>query len=703
MKIKNILRNKFYAILFLVIIVIITIPVFCNFRIKQVPLSTIIYDKSGIEIGEIPAQDKYRHRELLFTEIPDFYIQSIISLEDKSFYYNIGISPSGIIRSTVNNIKAGKVIEGGSTISTQFIRNNLWLNEGRNFSKKLLEFLYAINLNLRYSKNEILTLYSNQLYFGYLNYGLKSASFFYFDKDINNLTKSEILALIIIQKNSSKYDPYKFKTNFDTRFGILAKTLLSNSIINQKEYEDIIEEKLVLNNNHNQKLPYIVDFLNSEKIVDRSPDQARGGHKSNVISNDREKSSLVGNKISTTIDYNLTNKIEEIATNSILDLAWKNVKDYGVIILDKKTNNLSVMIGGKNFYGVEGQVNSTLSLRQPGSTIKPFTYLLAAKNLGLEPTDTILDLPVLYKTKDNYSYEPKNYSTIFEGEVSAGEALAQSINVPAIKTLEALGVDTLLNFLHMLGIKSLDKSADHYGLALTLGDGEVTLYELVRAYTIFANKGSLCDINYINSMNLQCRNIIEDKYIEKINYILSNRFLKIGGYPINSSLDFTDINVFFKTGTSRSFRDNWTVGYTDNYIIGVWTGNKDASNMKGVSGATGAGEIFGRIVRYLEKPTNYKTPVLNSTPVLSSYLEITSPLDSSVFKIDNYILKSNQKISLEFSTNIKYDSYYWLQDNQKVNGDLLSIIKGKHKLELILMKDGQIKEKKDVGFEVIEE
>lgn len=684
MKIKFIhfeLSKLFWSLLILLFSIFLII-IFLTPKIEILPESTIIYDKNNIEIWEIPFENKYRHREVQYSEIPDFYKQSIIAIEDNSFNYNLWISITWLLRSIYNNIKAWKTVEWWSTISSQLIRNCLWLNEQRTISKKILEFVYSVLINIKYSKNEILRLYSDRLYYGYLNYGIKSASKYYFDKELNNLTKAEQVALITIQKNASKYDPYKLRANFDYRFLIVAKTIKDKWIINNEEYQNISNEKITFNISHNNKLPYVSDFvqnINNNKIpfINKT---------------------IITNKL--TIDYELSKKIEEIADNAIFDLSWKNVGDYWVLVLDKKSNNLLVMIGWKNYYSAEWQVNSTIALRQPGSTIKPFTYLLASKNLWLTPNDTILDLPVLYKTKDDYAYEPKNYSTKFEWEVTIWEALAQSINVPAVKILEQLWVKTLLDFLRNLWINSLNQNEEFYWLALTLWDWEVSLYELTRAYSIFANSWEYCDINFYFGQKAQCREIIDNKFIDNINYILSNRYLKIGWYPINSTLDFTDINVFFKTWTSRNFRDNWTVGFTDNYIIWVWVGNKDASNMKWVSWATWAWEIFGRIVRYLEK-TNTTQDSINTTKNTKQFVKITTPLNWQRYKIDNFTSLDKQKVKLEFSTNIDYDKYFWFVDNKKNENDFYNLSKWNHSIILELMRDWIIANRDSVEFEVV--
>jgi len=557
-------------------------------NLNTLPSSTVIYDQNNIEIWEIIRDEKIRHREIKLTESPLFYRDTLISLEDKDFYENNGISYRWLARSIWNNIKAGKVIEWGSTISSQFIRNNLWLNENRSLGRKILEFIYALRLNHIYSKDEILEKYINQVYYGYLNYGLSSASQYYFSKTPENLTKAEQITLLVIPKDARKFDPYKNPKSFRTRFENIVGYLKSNNILSEKEAKDILNENLTLNYEHDNKLPYVADFIQY------------GYEKWKLPNNNLETWNLKSETLITTIDYNLTKKIDTLAHNTILDLAWKDVSDYGIVILDRNTNELRTIIWGINYHANEWQVSSALALRQPWSAMKPFTYTLAFEKLWLTPADTILDLPVAYKTAEWYEYNPKNYSLDYKGEVTLAEALSQSINVPAIKLADKLWVENLLRFYHQAGIISLKKDADYYGLGITLGNGEVSLYELTRAYSIFANEGRLCDIKVISSKSWKCTSIASTWSISNINLILTNRYFKLAGFPIHSSLDFPDRNVFVKTGTSRNFRDNWAVGFTDHYIIGIWTGNKSWAFMKWVSGATGAGEIFSRIVYTLE-------------------------------------------------------------------------------------------------------
>ncbi len=667
----------FFSFLFLYISTLIIKP-----NIQKIPYSTIILDENDIRIWEIIKDKKYRHEKVEYSEIPDFSKKVIISLEDKTFYDNSWVDLKAIIRALINNFYYGKSIEWASTISTQVIRNNYWLNEERTYTRKLKEFYLAIALNNKYSKEEILSNYLSTIYFWYLNYWLKSASYYYFWKSLNNLTKAEQIALLSLPKNPKKYDPYTKKTEFKKRFKQINYTLLNKKLITQSEYESIINEKLEFNTNHENKLPYIVDFIRSYEKYEK-------------------------NELKTTIDYNLTKKIEEIGKNSIIPLLWKNVKDYSVIIIDRNTKEIKVLIWWINYYGENWQVNMVKSPRQVWSTLKPFTYTLAFEKLWYRPETTILDLPTQFQTNLWYAYTPRNYSLDYKWEVSIAEALSQSINIPAVTTLEKVWVQNLLTLLRDIWITSLDKDADYYWLALTLWVSEISLFELTRAYSIFAYDWKFCDYKIINnekwivnsdtfisngSEEIQknnCKQIIEKKYTDMIKEILINRYNKIEAFPINWNLDFPDKEVFLKTGTSRNFKDNWTIWFTKNYIIWVWAGNKDWSEMKWVSWATWAWEIFKNIVDYLEK-NNWINEASKIEKNSISYLEITSPLNWSKYQIDLNKPKNTQKIKLDFSTNLVYDNYKWFINWEENKSDYIELISWEKEVKIFLYREWKI-------------
>lgn len=582
-------------------------------------------------------------------DFPVFIKNAIILLEDRDFYSNSWISFKSLIRATFHNIFAGKIVEWGSTISSQLIRSSIWLNDERNLIRKFKEFFYALALNVQYSKDEILSRYLNMLYFGYLNYWFASSSQYYFNSTLNNLTLAQQIALITIPKNSNKYDPFKNPTTFRKRFVNLVNYFYINNLLSEDEYKLVLSEKIDFNANNQNKLPYVTDYISRTKWQPQ-----------------------------TTIDYFLSQQIDKLASTSIKALSWKHATDYWILVVDRKTNEIRVMIGWSDYTWVWGQYSSVTALRQPGSALKPFTYLLAFKEFGLGPQDTITDLPIQFQTSRWYSYTPKNFSLKYKWEVSFASALSESLNVPAVKLLNQLWTEKLLNFLRQLWMTSLNQNAEFYWLALTLWAWEVSLYDLLQSYTIFANNGSFCSFSIANSGH--CKPIIEKQFIDQINLILSNRYFKINGFPINSNLDFEDRQVFVKTWTSRDFRDNLAIWYTDNYLIWVWVWNKDGTPMKMVSWTTGAWEIFRKIVYTLENNVNINKPnELNIKK--TNYIEITSPVNWSVYKLNN----STQNIKLEFSTNIKYNKYYWLYDNKKIEWWFIPVKQWKHTIDISLI------------------
>ncbi len=543
-----------------------------------------------------------------------------------------------------------------------------------------MEFLSAIRLNHLYSKDQILTEYIGRVDYGYLNYGLKSAARYYFNRDPLDLTRAEQIALLILPKDSRKYDPYKKPKSFRERFETVVSILVKKWDITTLEQSDILFEKLIWNTKHANELPYVVDFLKTEPSISWKMDN-----------------------ITTNFDRELTEQIDTIAKNTLSELSWKNVSEYGIIIAERGAEDssnplLRVMIGWSNYSeSTAWQVNTTLALRQPGSTIKPFTYVLAFEKLGFTPESTILDLPVAYKTSEDYAYEPKNYSSYYKWEITLRQALSESVNIPAIKLAEQVWVPVLLDFLKWLGITSLTDTADHYGLGLTLGNGEVSLFELLQAYTIFTNNGQYCSFQIFDVGAFPCKEKVDKKYIDMIVSILSDRYAKIGDFPLYSALDFGDRNVAVKTGTSRNFRDNWAIGFTDHYMIGVWTGNKSGENMKGVTWATGAWEIFRRIVYALEQTETQKSPEkLHSNT--QGYLTITNPLEGSLYKREPGKDVDKQKIRLHFETNIPYDTSYLLLDEEKIAGDFISLTPGNHTVKVILIRNGAIVEKTENTF-----
>lgn len=641
-----------------------------------------LLDRNGNEVGEILSENGVRHRPLGYSEIPEFTKSALIALEDRRFRSHFGLDPRGVVRAFYRNLREGGIREGASTLNTGLVRNSLWIEEERTWGKKLLEAAYALRVDGKYPKEKILSEYLNRISFGRLSKGFAAASRSYFGKEPRNLTQAEQIALLAMAKNPAKYDPAKNPATFRTRFESVVSALVEAGVVNSSDSPALLAEKLSFPVPKNA-LPYVTDAFRSGKL-------ATGESHGTPF-------------LRTTFDLDLTRRVKKIADGTLADISWRNVSDYGILLVDRKTKEVLTLIGGADYFSGEGgQVNSVFAPRQVGSTAKPFTYLLAMQERGVSPEDTVLDLPVAFETAEGTPYEPKNYSLSYRGAVTVSEALAGSLNVPAVKMAEKVGVGELLRFLRSLGITTLTEDADHYGLALTLGVGEIPLYELLRAYTVFSDAGKLCGFVTVPDEKADCRKAAEPSAALKIESILTNRAFKLREFGALTALDFPDRFVFVKTGTSRNFRDNYAIGYTNRYLLAVWSGNKDGSNMKGVSGATGAGEIFSRLVTSLEPPGGAPENVTLHADG-NGYLEIVTPLESSRYRNDPAIPARTQTVVPKFATGIPFDHSVWTLDGAPLPKEgvvIPNLAVGLHKITVTLYSGREKLAEKTVEFSV---
>ncbi len=661
----------------------ITIPYLLPIHLKEIPVSTIVYDRNNTVIGEILPDAIHRHQVLALDMYPQFLVTTIIAIEDQRFRQHNGIDLVALTRAMIENIKSEAVVQWASTITSQIARNQLRLNAPRTRRRKIIEFTYAYILDARYSKQQLLSYYLNTLPLGYMNYGFETAAQRYFGRSVFQLSQSQQLALITIMKNPVRYDPFKKSWNFTIRYMNLISSLEHEKYISSEEAQSLSRdvESLHRKNDTTIAQPYLRDYIQQQA--------------------EKQKKTLPAN-VYTTIDDNMSREIKNIADQTIYKLLRKDVSDYGVLVIDRQSNELRVMLGGMAYDGKAGQVNSTLSINQPWSAVKPFTYALAFQELWLRPSDTIIDEPVQFQSLLWFSYTPQNFSMNYQWPVTIAQALAQSLNIPAVKIAEQVGVDKLLDFYHKVGLESLTQSADYYWLALTLWVGEVSLREMARAYGIFAHQGELCDIAIFSWQQVTCKTIIDPKYITMVVDILSNRYNKMPSFPLFSNLDFPDRNVFLKSGTSRKFSDNRVIGFTDHYIVAIRIGNKDGSNMKWVSGVSGAGDIFNNIVYMLEKDTETPSYAPQANAQVAPYLHIIKPLPQTIFSLDTKLSPDVQWLKFEFATNIPYTTYQWMVDKKILSTPIRMPQVGTHTASIMLFSGSSIIETRDIQFQVQE-
>jgi len=531
--------------------------------------STKIYDRNGILLYETlhPAQGKTTAVSL--DELPTHLIQATLSAEDISFYRNSGVDVVAVVRAFILNLKEGRIVSGGSTITQQLVRNVIGVNKKRTIVQKIKESFLALRVTKVFTKNEVLTMYLNKIYYGNLNYGISAASQGYFGKNVADLDLAESAFLAGLPQAPNHYDPFENREEAVKRKNYVLSLMHKHGFISQMQFESAINENLVFERNVlTIRAPHFVNFI-IEQLEDRFGES--------FVSQ--------GLEVKTTIDYYLHEKVEKIAAKNIALLAGRNVTNASVVILDPLSAEIIGMLGSVDYFNtdIDGAVNVALAKRQPGSAMKPITYALAFEK-GWHGATLLVDEPVRFFTADKTPYLPKNYDFEYHGVVTVRESLANSYNIPAVKTINFTGVEPVLNRAHLLGLTTLDQPADHYGLALTLGDGEVRLLDLASAYMAFAYQGryrepqaileiksSDGEVLYEKPNDVGTR-VISPEITFLISDILSDNEARLSQFGLNNVLQL-DHPVAAKTGTTRNFRDNWTLGYTPDFVVGVWVGN----------------------------------------------------------------------------------------------------------------------------------
>jgi 1A family penicillin-binding protein len=552
--------------------------------------TTQILDREGNLLWEIIDPTGGRRTDVSLEQISPALVQATIATEDRFFYANVGVDPVAIIRAVFYNVSEGEVVSGASTITQQLARNVLLTPEERteqSFSRKIKEAVLAIEINRQYSKKEILEVYLNQIYYGNLAYGIEAASETYFGKPAKDLTLPEAAMLAGLPQSPAIHDPYTNPEGATARQADVLRLMVKAEFITQAQADEAQATELQFKTfGFASQAPHFVTYVRQEleKIV--PPEYIYQS----------------GLKVTTTLNPRLQAIAEEEVRNQVDALAGRNVTNGALVALDVHTGQVLALVGSKDFQdeAIDGQVNMAISPRQPGSSIKPLTYLAAFEQLNWTPSTLIMDTPVEYPDWSGGVYKPKNYDDKFHGPVLLRTALANSFNIPPIKALQLLGVDALKEMAARLGITTLTRN--DYGLALTLGAGEVPLVELTGAYQAIANSGALIPPTAILQITdsagrvvgpyqPQPRQVLKPEHAYLIANILSDNEARTLAFGPNSVLKLSR-PAAAKTGTTNDYRDNWTMGFTPDIVTGVWVGNADNTPMVNVSGVAGAGPIW---------------------------------------------------------------------------------------------------------------
>jgi penicillin-binding protein 1C len=648
------------------------------------PQETVkIFDRNGTLIDEEIKDAQGRQTFVPIADIPANLKNAFLAAEDQGFYEHSGVDFSAILRAVWQNVSAGQVVSGGSTITQQLVRNLIGVNKARSFSQKIKESVFALRLSRIHNKDQVFELYLNSIYFGGLAYGVEAASFQYFGKSSQNLDLAESAFLAGLPQAPNRYYPFRHFEAAKRRQETILSAMLKADLITQAEYDQSRIEDLK---------------LKSSKVENKAP------HFSDYVL--QEVPENISTKIATTLDLGLQERVATLLESQITFLRSKNVENAAAVVLDAKTGDILAMVGGVNYFDstIQGAVNLATSLRQPGSALKPLVYA-AAFQKGWTPETVIVDEPIRYDTPEGLPYSPQNFDLGFRGPVTAAQALAQSLNVPAVKTLDYVGLSTFLKLARDFGITTFIEDASHYGLSLALGSGEVSLLELTSAYGTFANRGRHCAIRSVSTDSRpDCSLALKPETSALISSILSNNDLRMPEFGEENPLNF-DYPVAAKTGTSRNFRDNWTVGYTDDYVVGVWVGNARGELMQGATGITGAAPIFSKIVNMLHERSGTKLTVDKSIQIATTLdsstnegannysrlqgdggpnpqgFRIISPFANDLFLFDPSKPAESQKVQLKAS-----DSAKWFVDDQPIGmGEsvLWQIQRGEHTIRAV--------------------
>lgn len=539
-------------------------------------------------------------------QIPDSTQKALIATEDKNFYTNQGFSITGIMRAFYVNLTAGGVVEGGSTI-TQGLAKNAFLSSSRNFLRKYQELVLAIELTRRFSKEDIMEMYLNSVYFGEGAFGIENASQAYFGKPAKELDIAQSALLIGLLPAPSAYSPL---SNEDTKALVRQEYVLSQMVdegyITQAEADAATAEVLAYNPNLESDTNNIAQHFAiyvRDQIIEKYGEER-------VI---RE-----GFTVTTSLDREFQEYSEEAVKNRIANLQWNNASNAAAVAIEPKSGEILAMVGSYDWNDPSyGQTNMALTPRQPGSSFKPLIYARAIEDEIITPATIIEDK----KTVFNGGYEPKNYDRSYRGDVTVRRALSNSLNIPAVKVMEDVGVSKGLDTAEDMGITTLSRDVN-YGLSLVLGTGEVPLLEMTNAYAVFANEGVYTPATgIIEIKNKYGSEVKEEKtFLERINplswFMRDNDnsrevMSKETAFLISSILSdnqaraetfgsalTTNRNAAVKTGTTEDYRDALTIGYTPSLVVGVWVGNNDNSPMDNVAGSLGAAPIWRNMLEH---------------------------------------------------------------------------------------------------------
>ena len=590
---KGILKNVFLVSIILILLSLgagslwfatLQLPDLSSFDQRIVGQSTKIYDKTG-QVLLYDLNQNIRRTVVPLEKMSPYVKNASIAIEDAEFYNHGGVKITSLIRAFLADLTTLKFNQGGSTITQQVVKNSL-LTQDKTITRKIKEILLAIKLEKNLTKDQILNLYMNEAPYGGTIYGAEEASQTFFGTSSSDVTLAQAAYLAAIPQAPSYYSPYgKHRADLDARKDLVLLKMKENGFIGDTEYKNAKGEKVVFAEQMTGgiKAPHFVMYI-KQYLEENYGDQ--------MLNNG-------GLKVITTLDYDLQKKAEEIVKKYALDNAKKyHATNSALVAVDAKTGGILTMVGSRDYFDkeIQGNFNVATANRQPGSSFKPFVYAQAF-NIGYRPETVLFDLPTQFSTNcavsdfssNNGCYSPQDYDGKWRGPISLRNALAGSINVPAVKLLYLVGIQNAIDLATKMGITSLT-TPDQYGLTLVLGGGEVNLVDMTGAYSVFAAGGIKHKTHGILRIEDKNGNVIEqedpndpgEQVLPKdsallVSNVLSDNIARTPVFGAKSSLYFGDRDVAAKTGTTNDYRDTWVIGYTPQIAVGAWDGNNDNS------------------------------------------------------------------------------------------------------------------------------
>jgi penicillin-binding protein 1C len=711
-------------------------------------------DRRGEILTKIPASWGYRESRPLDRFSPHL-IQAVLAAEDRLFFSHHGINPLALIRSSYKNIRNRSFRFGGSTLTMQLARLTQRLTPGpRTFKRKFKEIFLALVIERQHSKEEILAAYLNSVPISPLKWGLATAARDLFNKDISQVSPAEAAFLASLPKNP---DPGRMTRLLERQKRIL-KAMKDHGYLDGPAYKRALTESLTLEANRRPYLaPHFLNYIqNAADLTPEVPAVTSGGDPlakpvpaSLVTASDSPEPGP--DTIVTTLDLKIQRQVEKLVTDTVRNHKSQGLRQAAVVVMSLPEREILAWVGSADFYDpTEGQNDGVLALRQPGSALKPFIYQLALSQGTITAGTILADQPVSFIGPTG-AFSPQNYSQQYHGQVSARASLASSLNIPAINLVKLLSPEAVLSHLRKQGLISLSQESDYYGLGLAIGNGEVSLLALTNAYATLALLGRHgLPVFHKGQKSPDLGPVTDPASTWLVGQILADDQARVLGFGRRGILA-TPYPASVKTGTSQNFKDNWCLGFTDRFVIGVWAGNFQAAPMAEVSGVVGAGTLWRQIadsMAELSEPIPIKRPpglisaricpisglllgpdcpnaaeefflerwplpkecdhrLMENPSAPAETLTLLSPLDNEIYALDPGLPAAYQNLTARVRLGDNISELIWLLDDREiarsktgtaVNSVLIPLSKGQKHLTVLGQRDEQTVARAEARF-----